>query len=280
MERVLIDRLSGIFPSAKPPFPYLIGSFRRSVDESRRVLSMNDLFVFPKIESAIKQAKRLLVSYCRIHVGNLDMFAVGKPTTSELLDLIFHVSALPDHKDFSSSPDVGQYYFLEASIRRPADRLSSFTTIKTVTNILYNGLGEVILSFLKNIDTKEKVLDYLAAMIAKNSARSHMQVDPLSCANTGLFVNLSTIMLRLSRPFLDSNTTKRDKIDPKYVFFNHRLDLRSFICECFVMTARVLNLGLMKALSDFKHIAQELAVFEDLSSFKAMREQGATPQHI
>jgi ubiquitin conjugation factor E4 B len=30
----------------------------------------------------------------------------------------------------------------------------------------------------------------------------------------------------------------------------------SFICECFFMTARVLNLGLMKALSDFNHIAQ------------------------
>ncbi|KAK8942160.1 putative ubiquitin conjugation factor E4 [Platanthera guangdongensis] len=93
MERVLIDRLSGIFPSAEPPFQYLIGSFRRSVDESRRVLSMNDLFVFPKIESAIKQAKRILASYCRIYVGNLDMFAVGKPTTSELLDLISFVHA-------------------------------------------------------------------------------------------------------------------------------------------------------------------------------------------
>ncbi|KAK8933685.1 putative ubiquitin conjugation factor E4 [Platanthera zijinensis] len=454
MERVLIDRLSGVFPSAEPPFPYLVGSFRRAVDESRRVLSMKDLFVRSEIESAIKQAKRLLVSYCRIHVGNPDMFAAGKPAASELLDLIFsevassldgsnslgsgfscppgfldelfsegdaesldpvmnelyeklrasvervsvlgnfqqplralqlllrypncakalvnhpnwipkeshffmgdgrvmeqrsilgaflHVSALPDHKDFRSSPDVGQQCFSEASIRRPADRLSSFTTIKTVTNILYDGLGEVILSLLKNIDTKEKVLDYLAAMIAKNSARSRMQVDPLSCASTGLFVNLSSIMLRLSRPFLDSNASKREKIDPKYVFFNHRLDLRqltaihasseevtsfmenimnaegkeegknrilqsfeattsgnnigsfasnskttksfagkdkySFICECFFMTARVLNLGLMKALSDFKHIAQELARFEeDLSSFRAMREQGATPQ--
>ena len=33
-------------------------------------------------------------------------------------------------------------------------------------------------------------------------------------------------------------------------------DRYSFICECFFMTARVLNLGLMKALSDFKHLAQ------------------------
>ena len=30
----------------------------------------------------------------------------------------------------------------------------------------------------------------------------------------------------------------------------------SFICECFFMTARVLNLGVIKAFSDFKHLSQ------------------------
>ena len=30
----------------------------------------------------------------------------------------------------------------------------------------------------------------------------------------------------------------------------------TFICECFFMTARVLNLGLIKALSDFKSLVQ------------------------
>lgn len=34
----------------------------------------------------------------------------------------------------------------------------------------------------------------------------------------------------------------------------------TFICECFFMTARVLNLGLLKALSDFKHLAQVIIV--------------------
>lgn len=29
-----------------------------------------------------------------------------------------------------------------------------------------------------------------------------------------------------------------------------------FICECFFMTARVLDLGLLKAFSDFKHLVQ------------------------
>lgn len=30
----------------------------------------------------------------------------------------------------------------------------------------------------------------------------------------------------------------------------------SFICECFFMTARALNLGLLKSFSDFKHLVQ------------------------
>lgn len=52
------------------------------------------------------------------------------------------------------------------------------------------------------------------------------QVEPLSCASSGMFVNLSAVMLRLCDPFLDANLTKRDKIDPKYVFYSSRLDLR------------------------------------------------------
>lgn len=178
------------------------------------------------------------------------------------------------------------------------------------------------------------------------------QVDPLSCASSGMFVNLSAVMLRLCEPFLNANLTKRDKIDPKYVFYSNRLEFRwgtfisryllpflssyqdfahanhclltcirgltalhassdevlewiykdnmgnpdgsrhsvdgenrllqsqeatssgksntkpssgkakySFICECFFMTARVLNLGLLKAFSDFKHLAQVTRVF-------------------
>lgn len=54
----------------------------------------------------------------------------------------------------------------------------------------------------------------------------------------------------------------------------------SFICECFFMTARVLNMGLMKAVADFKHLSQDLARYEDdLESNKTMRDQGeSSPQ--
>ncbi|XP_077223679.1 putative ubiquitin conjugation factor E4 isoform X2 [Tasmannia lanceolata] len=463
LERILIDRLSGQFPNADPPFSYLVGCYRRGYEEGKKVGSIKDQNLRLEIESVIKQAKKLAVSYCRIHLGNPDMFPnwdnSTNKKTSPLLNLIFsevsssldgfggssigggvscppgfleeffrdsdldslepilkglyedlrasvlkvsalgnfqqplrvlrilvgipicakglvnhrwwiprttygngrviemmsilghffHVSALPDHSNFKSEPDVGLQCFSESSTRRPADLLSSFTTIRTVMNNLYDGLTEVLLTLLKSTDTRENVLEYLAEMIKRNSSRSHIQVDPLSCASSGMFVNLSAVMLRLCEPFLDQNLTKRDKIDPKYVFYNARLDLREltalhasseevtawvdkdnsvkpdefrhktdeenrvlqsqettssgsnsgifvlskakplssctgmpkypFICECFFMTARILNLGLLKAFSDFRNLVQDLSRFEEtLSTFKAMEGQGASPQ--
>ncbi|XP_062211598.1 probable ubiquitin conjugation factor E4 [Phragmites australis] len=265
---------------------------------------------------------------------------------SSVLGAFLHVSAIRD-REFASKPDVGQQCFSEASSRRPADLLSSFATIKSVMNGLYDGLKDVLLILLKNLDTREKVLEYIAEVINKNASRSGMQVDPLKCASSGMFVNLSAVMLRLCEPFLDNMESKKDKIDVKYLFCNNRIDFKnltainasseevssliesisnehaqnnasgeacfvesqeatssgknsttsilskggavvrcskkenfSFICECFFMTARVLSLGLMKALSDFKHIAQQLARFEDdLESNRAMRDQGGgSPQ--
>lgn len=448
MERVLIDRLSGSFASAEPPFEYLTGCYRRAHEEGKKIASMKDKNVKSEMESVVKQAKKLAVSYCRIHLGNPELFPNPNSgsSNSPLLPLVlaevggtidgfggvsssgtqcppgfleeffrdadfdslepilkglyedlrgsvlkvsalgnfqqplrallylvsfpvgakalvnhpwwipkgaylngrviemtsilgpfFHVSALPDHSIFKGQPDVGQQCFSEASTRRPADLLSSFTTIKTVMKNLYDGLSEVLLTLLKNTDTRENVLEYLAEVINKNSSRAHIQVDDLSCASSGMFVNLSAVMLRLCEPFLDANLTKRDKIDPKYVFHSNRLDLTGltalhasseevaewlktsnsgktdgdsrllqsqeasssggatsgsssakaasssdktkypFICECFFITARVLNLGLLKVFADFKHLVQEIQRGEDtLSSLRTMQETAPT----
>lgn len=463
MERVLIDRLSGNFVSAEPPFQYLVNCYRRAHEEGKKIASMKDKNVRSEMELVVKQAKKLAVSYCRIHLGNPDMFPnwdTAKANVSLLLPLVFsevsssvdafggsngsggvssprgfldelfrdgdfdsmdpilkqlyedlrgtvlkvsalgnfqqplrallflvkypvgakslvnhpwwipksvylngrviemtsilgpffHVSALPDNTIFKNQPDVGQQCFSESATRRPADLLSSFTTIKTVMNNLYDGLTEVLMSLLKNTTIRENVLGYLAAVINKNSSRAHLQVDPLSCASSGMFVNLSAVMLRLCEPFLDANLTKRNKIDPQYVFSSTRLELRGltslhasseevsewinqnnpgkvdvskvgsdgdnrllasqeatssgndsggpsilhynnpissssekakypFICECFFMTARVLNLGLLKAFSDFKHLVQDISRCEDnLSTMKTMLEQAPSPQ--
>ncbi|KAF5207571.1 Ubiquitin conjugation factor e4 [Thalictrum thalictroides] len=452
LDRVLIDRLSGEFSGAESPFPYLVGCYRRAYEEGKKISSIKDQTLRSELEFVVRQVKKLVVSYCRLHLGNPGMFPdndnsnANKSSGSPLLSLIisdssnsvdsygtssgqncppgfleeffkdsdydslepiyrclytdlsksvvkvsalgnfqqplralimlsslpygakslvnhplwipkdgfvngrileiqsilgrfFHVSAIPDNIMFKSEPDVGQQCFSDASTRRPADMLSSFATIKSVMTNLHDGLGEVLLSLLKNTDTRESVLEYLAEVIKKNSARAHIQVDPLACASSGMFVNLSAVMIRLCDPFLDANLTKRNKIDPRYVFSNTRMDLReltalhasseevgawivkenldsnrilqsqdasssgytasvvpvsrmgnpmsscdgkpkyTFISECFFMTARVLNLGLLKAFSDYKHVAQDLSRSEDtLSTLKSMQGQAPSSQ--
>ncbi|KAL5987810.1 E3 ubiquitin-protein ligase pub1 [Asimina triloba] len=189
--------------------------------------------------------------------------------------------------------------FSEASTRRPADIMSSLTTIKTVMNNLYDGLRDVLLTLLKNTDTRECVLEYLAELVKKNSARSHIQVDPLACASSGMFFNLSAVMLQLSlhassdevAAWIDKDN--REKTDGSGHISNEENRLLqsqaatssgssanalskakplsscvknkySFICECFFMTARVLNLGLLKAFSDYKHLDQGQSPSPDL----------------
>lgn len=457
MERVLIDRLSGDFSAAadESPFHYLVGCYHRAHEEAKKIANMKDKTLRSEMESVVRQAKKLCVNYCRIHLANPELFPSRQPpaANSPLLPLIFaevggsgvfggggggakappgfleeffrdpdfdsldrilkglyeelrgsvmkvsalgnfqdslrallylvrfpvgakslvnhewwvprgvyingramemtsilgpflHVSALPDQAFFKGEPDVGQQCFSDASTRRPADLLSSFTTIKTVMNNLYDGLSEVLLILLKSADTRENVLEYLAKVININASRAHIQVDTITCASSGTFVTLSAVMLRLCEPFLDANLTKRDKIDAKYVHYSNRLQLSgltalhasseevtewlnsknpattgattqynddqkrlqqsqeasssgsnnagelsnensargektkySFICECFFMTARVLNLGLLKAFSDFKHLVQDISRCEDtLSTLKAMQERSPSRQ--
>eukprot|EP01018_Ginkgo_biloba_P036582 Gb_15414 [translate_table: standard] len=465
MERILIDRLSTVSIGSDPPFLYLVQCYRRAQEEGRKILSMKDKSLASEMEDVVKQARGLALSYCRIDLGNPDMFPQPSPVSkspllsfflsecstgidsfggshgpgitaptgfiddfmrdvdmdslepiirqlyedlkiimskvtplgdfqtplraliklisypacakalvnhpswlpkgddtngrlievASILGPFFHVSALPDHATFRSEADVGQQCFSQAESRRPADLMSSFTTIKTVMCQLYDGLRDVLLPLLKNPDTRENVLEYLAEVIKKNAGRSHIQVNPFKCASSGMFVNLSAVMLRLCEPFLDANMTKMDKIDPNYVLRNGRIDVRgltaihasseeiaawvdkrnyartegfrqlqqqreqeerrvlqsreatssgsnhvansavsnptprslnhegqtkySFICECFFMTARVLNLGLLKAMSDYKSLMQELSRHKDaLAALEAMRGPGAPPQ--
>eukprot|EP00252_Welwitschia_mirabilis_P016787 TRINITY_DN3721_c0_g1_i1.p1 TRINITY_DN3721_c0_g1~~TRINITY_DN3721_c0_g1_i1.p1 ORF type:complete len:1020 (+),score=199.58 TRINITY_DN3721_c0_g1_i1:182-3241(+) len=272
-----------------------------------------------------------------------------------ILGPFFHVSALPDHFFFMKKEhDVGYQCFSEAESRRPADLLSSFTTVKTVMHQLYEGLHSVIYALLKNTSTREKVLEYLAEVINKNAGRAHINVNPLKCASPGMFVNLGAVMLKLCEPFL-GDPKKMNLIDPNYVLQNSRLEFRkltalyasseeiatwvdkrnysrtegfkqlqkqkeederrllhsrgascssnsdasnsivgsskhqisrnerqikySFVTECFFMTARALNLGLIKVMSDFKALMQELSrCKEALEALESQRGLAASPQ--
>ncbi|KAG0567242.1 hypothetical protein M758_7G160400 [Ceratodon purpureus] len=270
---------------------------------------------------------------------------------SSILGPFFHISVIPDHPVFGSGePNVRQQCFSEVSSRRAADLMSSYAMIKAVLHQLYRGLYDVLMVLLRTPDTRESALQYLGEVVQKNVNRSQMQSNPFAIASSGMFVSLSAVMLKLCSPFLDASSSKKDKIDIRYVFQGGRIDFSgltailttseelarwvdsgnrsrtegfrqvtqlreqvemhrlqaeepstsmtnssqsslksmasaapdnvkfSFICECFFLTARVLNLGLIKALLDFKSLVQDLSRRKDeLATLKNMRGHGAPP---
>lgn len=101
MERVLIDRLSGSFQSAEPPLQYLIGCYGRANDEGKKITSMKDKNLRSEMEIVVKQAKKLTVSYCRIHLANPELFGgassnnSSQSNVSPLLPYVFGEVASP-----------------------------------------------------------------------------------------------------------------------------------------------------------------------------------------
>jgi ubiquitin conjugation factor E4 B len=69
-----------------------------------------------------------------------------------------------------------QQCFADVQSRRQADVLSSFTTLKNVLHQLYEGLHQVVQTLLRQADTREAVLEFLADLIQKNAKREALQV--------------------------------------------------------------------------------------------------------
>ncbi|XP_026437122.1 probable ubiquitin conjugation factor E4 [Papaver somniferum] len=201
-----------------------------------------------------------------------------------ILGSFFHISHLTDVM-ISGQPD---FELLDSSNSSASHlfELSSANLPAIMCN-LYDGLEDILLCLLNSKDTRERVLEYMGDVIERNSSRAHMNIDKVTCASSGMFVNLSVVMLRLSDPILNC-LAKRDKIDARYVSIGTRLNLRrlttlhateeeigawadenkygksqyGFICECFFMTARVLNLGLLKGISECKSLTKDLSTFK------------------
>ncbi|KAI3902309.1 hypothetical protein MKW92_037205 [Papaver armeniacum] len=207
-----------------------------------------------------------------------------------ILGSFFHISDLTDvmiggkldDQLVGSSKSSTSHLYDVSSINLPA-----------ILSNLYDGLEDVLLCLLNNKDTRERVLEYIGDVIEKNSSRAHMNIDKVTCASSGMFVNLSVVMLRLSNPFINE-LKKIDKIDARYVYNGTHLNLRrltslhaseeeiaawadenkfksgssqySFICECFFMTARVLNLGLLKGINECNNLTRDLSTYENLLS--------------
>ena len=195
MERILIDRLSAS-ATAEPPFQYLVGCYRRAYDESKKISSMKDPNLRSQLDSVIKQAKKLCVSYCRIHLGNPELFPNNevKSGTSPLLQLVFsEVSSSLDNFGGSSSGGTPSLPgFLDEFFRD-----SDFDTLDPILKGLYEDLrGTVIkVSALGNFQQPLRALLYLVNFpVGAKSLVNHLWWIPKGIYLNGRVIEMTSIL--------------------------------------------------------------------------------------
>ena len=196
IERVLIDRLSVQSPNAEHPFNYLLGCYRRAVDELKKIANMKDKNVKSELELSIKQVKKLSVSYCRIHLGNPDLFGgdssvvrkSGNSNVSPVLPLIF---AMVD--GFNSGgiqpPPPG---FIEEFFRE-----GDFDSLDPILKGLYEDLrGNVLkVSVLGNFQQPLRALLFLVSFnVGAKSLVSHKWWIPTGAYVNGRVIEMTSIL--------------------------------------------------------------------------------------
>lgn len=205
MERILIDRLSGSFPAAEPAFTYLINSYRRAHEELKKIANMKDKKVRSELESVFRQAKKLLVSYCRIHLANPDCFGgsdemkSNKPNVSNvspLLPLIF--SEVGGGMDgFGGSSSGGSGAQCPPGFLKEFFDEADWDSLDPILRGLYENLrGSVLnVSALGNFQQPLRALLYLISFpVGAKSLVNHPWWIPKSVYMNGRVIEMTSIL--------------------------------------------------------------------------------------
>jgi ubiquitin conjugation factor E4 B len=87
-------------------------------------------------------------------------------------------------------------------------------------------LLDITNAFIKNKESREKMLNWFALTVNKNHKRRAIQVNPKIVSSDGFMVNVTVILDRLCEPFMDASFSKIDRIEVDYLRRSPRIDIK------------------------------------------------------
>ncbi len=147
-------------------------------------------------------------------------------------------------------------------------------------------LLDITNAFIKNKETREKMLDWFALTVNKNHKRRAMQVDGKTVSSDGFMVNVTVILDRLCEPFMDATFSKIDRIDIDYLRRSPRVNIKdetkinadektsdefystkasgvnNFISEVFFLTVAAHHYGIEAANSKLSNLQRDVKWLE------------------
>ena len=139
-----------------------------------------------------------------------------------LLGTAFGISAIPDlsgHplKPSVRLPDVVAQYFPKAEGLRQSDVRSAVASINAALGQLHSQLHRIMMALLRNSDTRDAALSWIASAIRTNQERAKMRPDVKKAATDGFMINIVAVLLKMCEPFMDPASGKAwSKLDSRY----------------------------------------------------------------
>ncbi|KAI9620094.1 hypothetical protein KEM48_008369 [Puccinia striiformis f. sp. tritici PST-130] len=217
-----------------------------------------------------------------------------------LLGPILSLSTFPDRV-----PTIASEYFSNSKERPHADLESATKGLQSTLNSLQLSLFNIFDRIVRSgPGPRESVLNFWAKIIQFNQKRAAIQVDKNRVASDGTIINTQAVLLQFAAPFLDSQFSKIDKVDPLYFKRSTRLNIReeakinasleesesflgssssnpepvNFISEIFFLNVAIFRLGILTIAKNWNTKAREIEdMKKELDRAQADRRWDGTP---
>jgi hypothetical protein len=91
----------------------------------------------------------------------------------------------------------------------PGDRLSMTNSMQEAVRQYQNSLHKIChLIVTSSNNGRRGVLDWFSAVLAQNTKRKALQVDPTTVASDGFMVNVVAVLNKFAEPFVDVRGTR------------------------------------------------------------------------
>ncbi|KAF1835084.1 ubiquitin conjugation factor E4 [Decorospora gaudefroyi] len=244
-------------------------------DYRQHMLILRVFVRFPPLVAALAQSDNFLPA--DIEAQNIE--------TRTFLGPFFRLSPM--------QAEVAMNYFAGSAATDKGLIANAQRAVRMTLQTLQEELLDITNTFIKNKESREKMLDWLALTVNKNHKRRALQVDHKQVSSDGFMVNVTVILDRLCEPFMDATFSKIDRIDIDYLRRSPRVNIQdetkinadqktsdefysnkasgtnNFISEVFFLTVAAHHYGLEAANTklsslqkDVKWLEKELAKLE------------------
>jgi ubiquitin conjugation factor E4 B len=163
---------------------------------------------FPPLVAALAQSETFLPA-------NIEAQQIE---TSTFLGPFFRLSPMQG--------DVALNYFAGSASQDKGLTANAQRALRMTLQTHQDELLDITNAFIKNKESREKMLDWFAMTVNKNHKRRAIQVDPKIVSSDGFMVNVTVILDRLCEPFMDASFSKIDRIEVDYLRRTPRVDIK------------------------------------------------------